>query len=42
MAIHKQILEWQAAHPTITWIFWAIIWIIVFVLLFKPTTTGAV
>jgi hypothetical protein len=20
MAIHKQILEWQAAHPNITWI----------------------
>jgi hypothetical protein len=42
MAIHKKILEWQAAHPTVTWIFWAIIWIIVFVLLFRPTTTGAV
>ena len=42
MAVHKQILEWQAAHPTITWIFWVIIWIIVLVLLFKPSTTGAV
>ena len=42
MAIHKQILEWQAAHPTITCIFWAIIWIIVFILMFKPSTTGAV
>lgn len=42
MAIHKTILEWQAAHPTITWIFWIIIWIIVFILLFRPSTTGAV
>ena len=24
MAIHKQILEWQAAHPNITWIGWGI------------------
>jgi hypothetical protein len=22
MAIHKRILEWQAAHPNITWIAW--------------------
>jgi hypothetical protein len=29
------------AHPTITWIFWAIIWIIVFILLFRPSNTGA-
>jgi hypothetical protein len=29
MAIHKQILEWQAAHPTITWIGWGIVWAIV-------------
>jgi hypothetical protein len=28
-------------HPTITWIFWAIIWIIVFILLFRPRATGA-
>jgi hypothetical protein len=27
MAIHKKILEWQAAHPTITWIGWAIVWV---------------
>jgi hypothetical protein len=26
MAIHKQILEWQAAHPNITWIGWGIVW----------------
>jgi hypothetical protein len=42
MAIHRQILEWQAAHPTMTWIFWNVIWIIVFVLLFKPSGTGAI
>ena len=41
MAIYREILEWQAAHPTITWIFWTIIWIIVFILLFKPSSTGA-
>ena len=37
MAMHKKILEWQAAHPTITWIVWAIIWILVLILLFKPS-----
>ena len=37
MAIHKRILEWQASHPTITWLVWGIIWIVVLVLLFKPT-----
>ncbi len=42
MAIHKKILEWQAAHPTITWIVWVVIWIIVFILLFRPSTTGAI
>ena len=41
MEIHKKILEWQAAHPTITWIVWGIIWIIVFILLFSPKRTGA-
>ena len=25
MALHKRILEWQAAHPNITWIGWAIV-----------------
>jgi hypothetical protein len=34
MAIHKQILEWQAAHPNITWIGWGIVWAIVLVTLF--------
>ena len=42
MEIHKNLLEWQAAHPTITWIVWGIVWVIVFILLFKPSSTGAV
>jgi hypothetical protein len=42
MEIHKKILEWQAAHPTITWIVWGIIWIIVFILLLSPKSSGAV
>jgi hypothetical protein len=29
MAIHKKILEWQAAHPNVTWIGWGIVWAIV-------------
>jgi hypothetical protein len=37
MAIHKQILEWQADHPTITWIGWGIVWAIVLSLLFWPS-----
>jgi uncharacterized membrane protein (DUF106 family) len=37
MAIHKQILEWQAAHPTITWIGWGIVWAIVLSLLLWPS-----
>ncbi|WIM09087.1 MAG: hypothetical protein OJF58_000038 [Enhydrobacter sp.] len=40
MAMHKRILEWQAAHPTITWICWLIVWIVVLVLLFRPSSTG--
>lgn len=40
MDIHRKILEWQAAHATITWIVWGIIWIIVLILLFRPTSTG--
>ena len=42
MDLHRKILEWQATHPGITWIVWGIIWIIVFILLFRPTSTGAV
>jgi hypothetical protein len=40
MNIPKRILEWQATHPTITWIVWSIIWLIVFVLLFRPSSTS--
>ena len=40
MAIHKKILQWQVDNPTITWIVWGIIWLIVFCLLFKPSSTG--
>jgi len=40
MDFHKKILEWQAAHPTITWIFWLLIWAVVFFLLFRPTSTS--
>ncbi len=36
MMAHKQILQWQAEHPTITWAFWIIVWIVVLVLMFKP------
>ncbi len=42
MAIHRKILEWQAANPTMTWIFWGIIWAIVFYLLFRPNPAGGV
>jgi hypothetical protein len=38
MAMHKQILEWQARHPIITWVAWGVIWTIVFVALFWPRT----
>jgi hypothetical protein len=40
MDFHRKILEWQAAHPTITWIAWGIVWIFIFILLLKPTSTG--
>lgn len=40
MAIHKRILEWQAAHPNITWIGWGIVWAIVLAILFWPRTAG--
>ena len=36
MTFHKRILEWQAEHPTITWIFWIIVWAIVFAAFFWP------
>ncbi len=41
MAVHKKILEWQAANPTLTWMFWSAVWIMVFILLFMPTRTAA-
>jgi hypothetical protein len=37
MDYHKNILEWQAANPTITWIGWGIVWAIVLSLLFWPS-----
>ncbi len=39
MAFHKRILEWQAENPTVTWIFWIVVWAIVFALLFWPRKT---
>jgi hypothetical protein len=42
MAIHKSILEWQAANPTVTWIVWGIVWAIVLYLLFRPSPAGGV
>ncbi len=36
MQFHRQILEWQARHPTITWIFWIVVWALVLAILFKP------
>lgn len=38
MGLHKRILEWQAEHPTITWIGWGIVWTIVLIALFWPRT----
>jgi hypothetical protein len=34
--LHKHILEWQARHPTITWLFWGLIWAVVLITLFWP------
>jgi hypothetical protein len=39
MTFHKRILEWQAEHPTVTWVFWIAVWAIVFVLIFWPRET---
>ena len=38
--VHKKVLEWQAAHPNITWIGWGIAWAIVIVILFWPRKSG--
>jgi hypothetical protein len=40
MPIHWKILEWQAAHPTITWIGWGIIWVIVLAILLWRRKSG--
>jgi hypothetical protein len=40
MMLHERILRWQAEHPTITWIFWIVVWVVVLALLFKPTRIG--
>jgi hypothetical protein len=29
MDFHKKILEWQAAHPNVTWLGWGIVWALV-------------
>lgn len=42
MEIHKKILEWQAAHPNITWFVWGVIWLIVIILLFRSSAPLAV
>ncbi len=33
---HKRFLEWQAAHPTVTWVFWIIVWLVVLSILLWP------
>ncbi len=40
MTLHKRILEWQAEHPNLTWIFWIVVWVLVFVLLLSPRGTA--
>ena len=40
MKAHKRILEWQAEHPTLTWVFWTVVWVIVLTLLFWPAQTS--
>jgi hypothetical protein len=37
ISFHKDILEWQAAHPLLTWVFWGIVWGIVLTLLVWPS-----
>jgi len=36
MEFHKTILEWQLAHPNLTWAGWGVIWIVVLAILFWP------
>lgn len=40
MMLHKRILQWQAEHPTSTWILWIIVWSLVLILVFKPGRLG--
>jgi hypothetical protein len=35
--LHKRVLEWQAAHPTFTWVGWGIVWAVVLFLLLWPS-----
>jgi hypothetical protein len=36
MAIDKQILEWQAAHPNTAWLAWGVAWLVILSTLFWP------
>src|SRR5512136_2655675 len=36
MAIHKEILECQAAHPNTTWLAWGVTWLVILSTLFWP------
>ncbi len=36
VTFHKRVLEWQAEHPNITWVFWLIVWAGVLALLLWP------
>jgi hypothetical protein len=40
MVFHKRILEWQAAHPLITWVGWGIVWALVLIVILWPRTLG--
>jgi hypothetical protein len=40
MGFHRKILEWQADHPTFTWVAWGIVWACILFLLLKPTKTS--
>lgn len=42
MSFHKRILEWQAAHPTVTWLIWGVIWAAVLVALFWPDAAAKI
>ena len=36
--LHKRVLEWQAAHPNITWAIWIIVWAVVVAIVVWPDT----